>query len=228
MQLAAAERALQRRQADQLMQAGLTLRDPARFDLRGQVVFGSDCVIDINVVLEGCVELGDRVTIGPNCWVSNARLGNDVIVHSNCVIDDANVGAGARIGPFARLRPGAELASNVHIGNFVEIKKSQIGADTKVNHLAYIGDSDIGDAVNIGAGVITCNYDGVGKYKTVVGDGAFIGSNTQLVAPVTIGAGATIGAGSTIRQDAPSGKLTLTPGRQKTVSRWRRRRDDSQ
>jgi len=227
-QLAAAERALQRRQAHQLMQAGLTLRDPARFDLRGQVVFGSDCVIDINVVLGGCVELGDRVTIGPNCQVSNARIEDDVVVHSNCVIDDAKVGAGARIGPFARLRPGAELAANVHIGNFVEIKKSQIGADTKVNHLAYIGDSDIGDAVNIGAGVITCNYDGVGKYKTVVGDGAFIGSNTQLVAPVTIGAGATIGAGSTIRQDAPSGKLTLTPGRQKTVSRWRRRRDDSQ
>ena len=228
VQLAAAERALQRRQAHQLMQAGLTLRDPARFDLRGQAVFGGDCVIDINVVLEGLVELGERVTIGPNCQVRNARLGDDVVVHSNCVIDDVKVGAGAQIGPFARLRPGTELAANVRVGNFVEIKKSQIGADTKVNHLAYIGDSDIGGAVNIGAGVITCNYDGVGKHKTVVGDGAFIGSNTQLVAPVTIGAGATIGAGSTIRQDAPSGKLTLTPGRQKTVSRWRRRRDDSQ
>ena len=227
-QLAAAERALQRRQAHQLMQAGLTLRDPARFDLRGQVVFGDDCVIDINVVLEGLVELGDRVTIGPHCQVRNARLGNDVVVYSNCVLDDVKVGASAQIGPFARLRPGAELAANVHLGNFVEIKKSLIGADTKVNHLAYIGDSDIGDAVNIGAGVITCNYDGVGKHKTVVGDGAFIGANTQLVAPVTVGAGATIGAGSTIRQDAPSGKLTLTPGRQKTVSRWRRRRDDSQ
>jgi bifunctional UDP-N-acetylglucosamine pyrophosphorylase/glucosamine-1-phosphate N-acetyltransferase len=225
-QLAAAERALQRREADRLMHEGLTLRDPERFDLRGEIAFGEDCSIDINVVLEGRIEFGSGVTIGPNCHIRNTQLADDVTVHANCVIDSAQVGQGASIGPFARLRPEAELGADAQIGNFVEIKKSQIKAGTKINHLAYIGDSEVGQSVNIGAGVITCNYDGHSKYKTVIGDGAFIGSNAQLVAPVTIGPGATIGAGSTIRQDAPAGKLTLTHGRQKTLDRWRRRQDD--
>ncbi len=220
-ELAKAERALQYSQAEQLMIKGLTLKDPSRFDLRGTMEFGSDSIVDVNAVFEGNVQIGSRVVIGPNCLIRNSILSDDVIVEANSIIDGAAIGAGCVIGPFARLRPETELASNVRVGNFVEIKKSHLGVGSKANHLAYLGDSSIGKNVNIGAGVITCNYDGSQKHETVVEDNAFIGSDTQLVAPVKIGSGATIGAGSTIRRDAPSDKLTLTEAKTKTLSDWR-------
>ena len=185
------------------MQQGVTLRDPARFDLRGELKCGRDVVIDVNVVIEGKVELGDGVRIGPNNVIRDARIGAGTVVQPNCVIEQAVVGRDCRIGPFARLRPGAAIGDGAHIGNFVEIKKSEIGAGSKVNHLAYVGDTTIGKDVNIGAGTITCNYDGANKHHTVIGDRAFIGSNTALVAPVTIGADATIGAGSVIAKARP-------------------------
>ncbi len=222
VQLAALERWYQRREADRLMRAGVTLLDPARFDLRGRLETGRDVTIDINCVFEGAVHLGDRVRIGPNCCLRDCTLGSDTQVFANSVIDGARVGAGALVGPFTRLRPDAELADATHVGNFVEIKKAQIGYGSKVNHLTYVGDARIGRGVNIGAGTITCNYDGANKHLTVIGDGAFIGSNTALVAPVTVGEGATIGAGSTIGRTAPAGKLTLTRAPQITIDGWQR------
>jgi len=221
-QLAVQERCFQQRQAEACLQAGVTLLDPARFDLRGRLDAGQDVVIDINAVLEGRITLGDRVNIGPNVTIRNTTVGDDVTILANCVIDDAVIGAGSRIGPFARLRPDTSLAASTHIGNFVEIKKSAVGEGSKVNHLSYVGDTTIGRGVNIGAGTITCNYDGANKHRTVIGDNVFIGSDTQLVAPVEVKDGATIGAGSTITRDVPAHELTLSRVPQKTHSGWKR------
>jgi bifunctional UDP-N-acetylglucosamine pyrophosphorylase/glucosamine-1-phosphate N-acetyltransferase len=222
VQLARLERDYQQRQATACMQAGVTLIDPARFDLRGRLVAGVDVVIDVNAVLEGDITLGDRVVIGPNVMIRNAMIAADVTILANCVIEDAEIGAGSRIGPFARIRPETRLAENTHIGNFVEVKKSDIGSGSKVNHLSYIGDTTIGRNVNIGAGTITCNYDGANKHRTLIGDNVFIGSDTQLVAPVEVKSGATIGAGSTITRDAPANELTLSRAPQQTRPGWKR------
>jgi len=221
-QLAALERCFQQRQASECLRAGVTLIDPARFDLRGRLTAGQDVVIDVNAVLEGTVRLGNRVTVGPNVVMRNTTVGDDVIILANCVIEDALIGDGARIGPFARIRPETVLAAGSHIGNFVEIKKSQVGEGSKINHLSYIGDASVGCNVNIGAGTITCNYDGAYKHRTVIGDNVFIGSDTQLVAPVEVGDGATIGAGSTITRDAPAGELTLSRAPQQSRPGWKR------
>ena len=221
-QLALLEDALRRQHAEALMAAGVTLADPARIDVRGRLSCGRDVVIDVNAVFEGDVELADGVTVGPNAWIRDARIGAGVCIHPNTIVDGADVGPGCELGPFARIRPGTVLADGVKIGNFVETKKSRIGKGSKVNHLTYVGDAEIGAGVNVGAGTITCNYDGVNKHRTVIGDGAFIGSNTALVAPVTVGERATIGAGSTISKDAPSDQLTVARGRQVTVKGWKR------
>ena len=219
-QLAQAEKALRKRTAVELMVAGLTLRDPRRFDLRGKLEFGRDCVLDVNCVLEGTVKLGDRVKIGPGAVIKDCEIGNDTEVLAHCVLEGARIGNKVRIGPFARIRPESELGDGSHVGNFVEVKKTRLGKKSKANHLAYLGDAQVGDEVNIGAGVITCNYDGVAKHVTTIGDGAFIGSDTTLVAPVSIGPGAYIGAGSTITRDAPAGQLTLARVRQETKAGW--------
>ena len=221
-QLAFQERCFQERQATACLLAGVTLIDPARFDLRGELHSGQDVVIDINVILEGDVRLGDRVHIGPNVLLRNVEIGEGVEILANCVIEDAVIGSNSRIGPFARIRPETVLAENTHIGNFVEIKKSDVGTGSKINHLSYIGDTSVGSGVNIGAGTITCNYDGANKYRTLIGDNVFIGSDTQLIAPVKIEAGATIGAGSTISRDAPAGELTLSRAPQETRTGWKR------
>lgn len=222
VQLAHLERVFQRRQAEALMRSGVTLADPARFDVRGELAAGSDSFIDVNSVFEGEVTLGTGVRIGPNCVIRNATLGDAVEVLANSVIDTARIGNACRIGPFARIRPDTELSEHVHIGNFVEVKKSRIAARSKVNHLSYVGDTHMGSDVNIGAGSITCNYDGANKHLTEIGDDVFIGSDTQLVAPVKVGDGATIGAGTTVTRDVPPGKLTLSRARQKTVEGWSR------
>ena len=222
VQLAAAEKALRKRTATELMLAGLTLRDPRRFDLRGGLEFGRDCVIDVNCVFEGTVKLGNRVQVGPNSVIRDCEIGDDTEVLSHCVLDGAKVGARVRIGPYARIRPETELADEVHIGNFVEVKKSRFGKHSKANHLAYIGDAKVGERVNIGAGAITCNYDGTAKHTTVIEDGAFVGTNATLVAPVTIGAGAYIAAGSTISKNAPPGELSIARARQETKTGWQR------
>jgi len=221
-QLADLERRYQRREAQRLMQAGVTLRDPARFDLRGALNTGRDVVIDINVIIEGTVRLGDRVRVGPNSVLRDVEVGSDTEIFANCVLDQARIGARCRIGPFARIRPETELANEVHIGNFVEIKKSQVGDGTKINHLSYVGDSSVGQRVNIGAGTITCNYDGANKHRTVIEDDVFIGSDTQLVAPITVSKGATLGAGTTLTRDAPAAELTLSRAKQVTVPGWKR------
>jgi len=221
-QLAVQERCYQRRQAERCMRNGVTLIDPARFDLRGELHAGQDVIIDVNAVLEGEIRLGNRVSIGPNVAMRNVRAGDDVVILANCVIEDAVIGNAARIGPFARVRPETQLAEHTHVGNFVEIKKSDIGAGSKINHLSYIGDTTIGRGVNVGAGTITCNYDGASKHRTIIGDDVFIGSDTQLVAPVTVADGATIGAGSTITRDAPAGELTLSRAEQVTRRGWKR------
>ena len=221
-QLAFLERYHQFTQAQALMRRGVTLADPARFDLRGELQAGADVFIDVNVVIEGEVRLGNGVAIGPNCVVRDAELGDGVAVFSHCVIDNAIVGRGGKIGPFARIRPGTSLGKETQIGNFVEVKQSTIKAGSKASHLAYIGDSEVGAGVNIGAGTITCNYDGAAKHKTLIGDDVFIGSNTELVAPVTISDGATIGAGATITKDVEAGTLALSKREQKTIKNWRR------
>ena len=221
-QLAMLEAALRLHHAEALMTAGVTLADPGRVDVRGRLSCGRDVIIDVNAVFEGDVELGDGVIIGPNAWIRDARIGDGVCIHPNTVVDGADVGPGCELGPFARIRPGTVLADGVKVGNFVETKKSRIGKGSKVNHLSYVGDAEIGAGVNVGAGTITCNYDGVNKHRTVIGDGAFIGSNTALVAPVSVGEGATIGAGSTISKDAPADQLTVARGRQVTVKGWKR------
>jgi len=221
-QLAEVEKIYRRRQAEKLMREGVKLYDPTRIDVRGTLQVGTDIEIDINCVFEGNVSLSDRVKIGANCVIRNSTIGSDSIVQPMSSIDEAIIGNRVSIGPFARIRPGTECADEVKIGNFVETKKSQIGAGSKVNHLSYIGDSEIGAAVNIGAGTITCNYDGVNKFKTIIEDGVFIGSNTQLVAPVRIARGATIGAGSTITSDTPADKLTLSRSKQVTIDAWKK------
>jgi bifunctional UDP-N-acetylglucosamine pyrophosphorylase/glucosamine-1-phosphate N-acetyltransferase len=221
-ELAQLERIHQQNLAQQLLTQGVTLRDPARLDVRGELKCGRDVTIDVNVIFEGTVSLADNVSIGPNNVIRNASIGAGTQIEANCVIEDATVGSSCRIGPFARLRPGACLADQVHVGNYVEIKQSEIGAGSKANHLSYIGDTTIGEKVNIGAGTITCNYDGANKHRTVIGDNAFIGSNAALVAPVTIGANATIGAGSVIAKDAPAGELTVARAKQTTVPGWKR------
>jgi bifunctional UDP-N-acetylglucosamine pyrophosphorylase/glucosamine-1-phosphate N-acetyltransferase len=220
-QLAELERIYQREAAHRLLESGVTLADPARFDVRGELVCGRDVSIDVNCVFEGVVKLGDRVRIGPNCVLKNVSLGADTQVNAFSLLEDASVGADCRIGPYARLRPGAALADEVHIGNFVEVKNSRIGKGSKSNHLAYIGDSDVGGQSNIGAGTITCNYDGVNKNRTTIGDGVFVGSNSTLVAPVTIADGSYIGAGSTISKDTPPGQLTVSRSKQVSIPAWK-------
>jgi bifunctional UDP-N-acetylglucosamine pyrophosphorylase/glucosamine-1-phosphate N-acetyltransferase len=221
-QLAMSERLYQRRIRDELLERGVTLADPARIDVRGSLEVGRDVFIDVGVVFEGHVKLGDRVRIGPYCVLSNTVLGADSVVHSHCNLADATTGTNCEIGPFARFRPGAKLANRVKAGNFVEIKNSDIDDGSKVNHLSYIGDTSIGTKVNVGAGTITCNYDGANKHRTVIGAGAFIGSGVMLIAPVTVGTGATIGAGSAISRDTPEAELTLARARQVTVPGWKR------
>ena len=223
IQLSHLERVYQADQANILMEQGVTLMDPARFDLRGTIEsLGTDIIIDVNVILDGKNSLGNNVRIGANTYINNSIIADNVDILANCIIDNAIVGQGSKIGPFARLRPETVLAEQVHIGNFVEIKKSSVASASKINHLSYIGDATVGSHVNIGAGTITCNYDGVNKFRTIIEDGAFIGSDSQLVAPVTIGKNATIGAGSTITKDSPEHQLTLSRAKQVSISGWQR------
>ncbi len=222
MQLAMLERAFQLRAARRLAVEGVRFADPARFDQRGTVTVGHDVEIDADVILEGEVQLGDYVRIGPFCRIRNSRLAAGTVVQAHCDIDGVVSHGACSIGPFARLRPGTELSEGVHVGNFVETKKARLGKGSKANHLSYLGDAEIGVGVNIGAGTITCNYDGVNKFATRIDDGAFIGSNSSLVAPVSIGKDATIGAGSVITKDAPEGELTVARGRQSSISGWKR------
>jgi len=221
-QLAAAERILRRRRAGELMAAGVTLVDPERIDVRGELTCGRDVVIEPDVIFEGVVHIGDGVRIGAFTQVRNTLIGAGTVVHPHCLLEDGVIGPDCDIGPYARMRPGTELAEGAKLGNFVEVKKSVIGPHSKVNHLTYIGDATIGADVNVGAGTITCNYDGANKHRTVIGDGAFIGSGVELVAPVEIGAGATIGAGSTITKPAPANQLTLERAKQLTIPGWQR------
>jgi bifunctional UDP-N-acetylglucosamine pyrophosphorylase/glucosamine-1-phosphate N-acetyltransferase len=222
VQLAELERTYQHNLAHRLLEQGVTLADPARIDIRGSLNCGRDVSIDVGCVFEGDVALGDRVSIGAHCVIRNARIDASAVVKPFCHIEEAVVGTAAQIGPYARLRPGAVLAEDVHIGNFVEVKNSHIGAGSKANHLSYVGDATIGARVNLGAGTITCNYDGVNKSRTIIEDDAFVGSATQLVAPVTVGAGATLAAGTTLTQDAPANKLTVSRNRQTTIDDWQR------
>lgn len=221
VQLAYLERCYQRKMANRLMRDGVTLRDPERFDVRGELQVGADCIIDINVVFEGHVVLGTNVSIGANCVIKKSRIGDGTVIHPNSVIEQAEIGSDCQIGPFARIRPDSVLREGVKIGNFVEVKKVDVGAGSKINHLAYVGDAKVGSQVNIGAGCITCNYDGVNKYQTIIGDGAFIGSDSQLVAPVEVGAGAYVGAGSTITKNAPADQLSVSRARQVVVKGWK-------
>ncbi len=221
-QLAELERRLQRARAEALMESGVRLADPARFDLRGTLECGSDVEIDVNCIFEGDVQLADGARIGAHCVIRDARIGAGAVIHPFTHIEGAVVGPGALVGPYARLRPGAELGRDVHIGNFVEVKNSRLAAGAKANHLAYLGDATVGERVNYGAGSITANYDGANKHRTVIGADAHIGSNCVLVAPVTVGEGATIGGGSTVCRNAPAGQLTLARARQVTLEGWQR------
>ncbi len=221
-ELAATERRFQFLQAQQCLQNGLTIVDAARFDLRGSLSFGQDCLIDVNVIFSGNVTLGDNVTIHANCILSNCRIGDGTVIHPNTVLEDCQIGLNANIGPFARIRPGTSLADDTRIGNFVELKNTQLSTGSKVNHLSYVGDSEVGENTNIGAGVITCNYDGANKHKTKIGRNAFIGSNAQLVAPVTVEDDATIAAGSTITQTVPEKSLAVARSKQRNIAGWNR------
>lgn len=222
LQLAELERWYQRREADRLMTEGATLADPARIDVRGELTIGNDILIDVNVVFEGKVSIGSGVSIGPGCVIKDAKIADGAQIHAHSVIEGTTVGANAQIGPFARLRPGTELAADTKVGNFVETKKAVVGQGSKINHLSYVGDASLGRNVNVGAGTITCNYDGVNKFRTDIGDGVFVGSNTSLVAPVTISAEATIGAGSTITRNVADSELAVARARQRNVSGWER------
>ncbi|MCX4189826.1 bifunctional UDP-N-acetylglucosamine diphosphorylase/glucosamine-1-phosphate N-acetyltransferase GlmU [Methylophaga sp. OBS3] len=222
VQLAELESYYQQKRATELMMSGVTFRDPARIDIRGDLTAGQDVTIDINVIFEGKNTIADNVEIGAHCIIINSTIHQGAKILPNSIIENAEVGANCAVGPFARLRPGTVLAEKAKIGNFVEVKNANIGLGSKVNHLSYIGDTDMGADVNIGAGTITCNYDGANKHRTIIGDRVFVGSDTQLVAPVTVEDGATIGAGSTIRKTAPADALTLTVSKQKTVEGWKR------
>jgi len=220
-QMAALERTYQRNIAEQLLEAGVALADPARLDVRGTLLSGKDCSIDVNCVFEGNVIIGDGVSIGPNCVLKDVRIAAGTRIEAFCHIDSAEIGARCSLGPYARIRPATVLDEEVHIGNFVEVKASHLGAGTKAGHLSYLGDSSLGRNVNVGAGTITCNYDGANKHRTIIEDDVFIGSDTQLVAPVRVGRGATLAAGTTLTRDAPEGQLTLSRAEQKSV-RWKR------
>ena len=222
VQLAGLERALQQWQAETLMLNGATLADPARIDVRGNVTTGEDVLIDINVIFEGNVTLGHNVVIGPNCVLKNCTIGDGTVIKANTMIEDATVAAKCTLGPYARLRPGSVMEEDSHVGNFVEMKKTRLGKGSKANHLTYLGDAEIGEKVNIGAGTITCNYDGVNKSKTIIGDNAFIGSNSSLVAPVNIGTMATIGAGSVITTSVNDEQLAVARGKQRNLDGWQR------
>lgn len=222
MQLAEVERIYQRRVAEQLMANGATLMDPNRIDVRGELQVGKDVEIDVNTVFEGSNYLGDKVKVGANTVIIDTTIETGTRVYANCHIENAIIGSKCELGPFARIRPDTKLDENVKVGNFVEVKKSNVKSGSKINHLSYIGDSDVGKNVNIGAGTITCNYDGANKHRTVIGDNVFVGSDTQFVAPVTVADGATIGAGSTITKDTPKEKLTLARSKQVTIENWRR------
>lgn len=222
VQLAELERLYQRNLANQLMEQGVTIMDPQRIDIRGTLDCGRDVQIDIGCIFEGQVTVADGVQIGAYCVIRNAHIAAGTVIKPYCHIDDSKIGAGSQIGPYARLRPGTLLAEDVHIGNFVEVKNAQIAAHSKANHLAYLGDATIGERVNVGAGTITCNYDGVNKFRTVIEDDAFIGSDSQLIAPVTVGKGATLGAGTSLSKDAPAGQLTVSRARQVSLSGWQR------
>ena len=221
-QLANMERVLQKNKAERLMESGVQIMDPTRIDIRGTLKAGKGVVLDINCVFEGKVVLGDNVIIGPNCVVSDSKLDSGTVLKPNSVLEGADVGKNCSVGPFARLRPGAVLGDDVSVGNFVEVKKSVFGVGAKANHLAYVGDSEVGAGANIGAGTITCNYDGANKSKTKIGKNAFIGSNSSLVAPVSIGDEATVGAGSTITKDVKDGELAVGRSSQKNVAGWMR------
>ncbi len=222
LQLADLERKWQRHQANQLMRQGVGLADPERFDLRGTLQHGKDCYIDINTIIEGTVKFGNRVLIGANCHIKDCVIDDDVIVHDMSILEQSRLEAGSAIGPYARLRPGSSLGKHVHIGNFVEVKNTRIDDETKAGHLSYLGDAVIGGGVNIGAGTIICNYDGVQKHQTKIEDGVFIGSNNSLIAPVCIAAGATTAAGSVIHKDVPPGQLAVARGRQTNIENWKR------
>lgn len=222
LQLAELERQHQRQIAERLMTEGATLADPARIDVRGSLITGRDVLIDVNCVFEGRVELGDNVVIGAGCIIRDAVIAANSVIEPLTMIDQSRIGSDAQVGPFARLRPGTELGTGAKIGNFVETKKTVVGAGSKINHLSYVGDTTIGSGANIGAGTITCNYDGVNKYRTEIGDNAFIGSNSALIAPVVIGAGATVGAGSVITGDVPAEQLAIARGRQRIINGWQR------
>jgi bifunctional UDP-N-acetylglucosamine pyrophosphorylase/glucosamine-1-phosphate N-acetyltransferase len=221
-QLAGLERYYQRSRAEQLMRGGVTIADPARLDIRGEVDIGLDVSLDVNVILEGKVVIAEGTSIGPNCLIKNAEIGAGSQILANTVIEQASIGAGCRIGPYARLRPGTDLAEDVHIGNFVEVKNTRVGRGSKANHLTYLGDSQVGKGVNIGAGTITCNYDGAEKHVTIIEDDVFVGSGVELVAPIRVGAGATIGAGATVTKDVASGVLSVSRARQTTIENWTR------
>jgi len=219
-QLARLERLHQAHLAQALMATGVTLADPARIDIRGTLATGTDVVIDANCIFEGDCVLGSNVHVGPNCLISGSRVADDTTILANCVLEKAEVGSNATVGPFARLRPGTVTDDGIRIGNFVETKNARIGSGSKINHLSYVGDAVLGKQVNVGAGTITCNYDGANKHQTTIEDGAFIGSNTALVAPVVVSAGATVGAGSTITHRASADKLTLTRAKQTEIEHW--------
>ncbi|EOD78145.1 N-acetylglucosamine-1-phosphate uridyltransferase [Grimontia indica] len=222
IQLARLERAYQAAQAEKLLESGVMLRDPARFDLRGQLQCGTDVEIDVNVVIEGSVTLGDNVVIGAGCVLKDCEIDDNTVVRPYSVIEGASVGEDCTVGPFARLRPGAELVEDAHVGNFVEVKNARIGKGSKANHLTYLGDAEVGERVNIGAGTITCNYDGANKHKTVIEDDVFVGSDSQLVAPVTIKKGATIGAGTTLTSNVEEGQLVITRAKARAIDGWKR------
>ena len=222
IQLAQLERAQQKQQAEKLMRAGVTLLDPARFDLRGEAQIASDVTIDVNVILEGQVSIGANTYIGPNTLLRNVRIGENVIINANTVIEDAIIENNCEVGPFARLRPGTCLKQGAHVGNFAEIKNSEVGEGTKIHHVSYMGDTTLGKNVNIGAGTIVCNYDGANKHKTIIEDNAFVGSNSSLIAPITIGENATIGAGSAVRGNVPANALAITRAEQRIVEKWQR------
>ncbi|AYN28263.1 MULTISPECIES: bifunctional UDP-N-acetylglucosamine diphosphorylase/glucosamine-1-phosphate N-acetyltransferase GlmU [Buttiauxella] len=222
LQLSRLERVYQTEQADKLLLAGVMLRDPSRFDLRGELTHGRDVEIDTNVIIEGKVTLGHRVKIGTGCVIKNSVIGDDCEISPYSVVEDANLASACTIGPFARLRPGAELAEGAHVGNFVEMKKARLGKGSKAGHLSYLGDAEIGDNVNIGAGTITCNYDGANKFKTIIGDDVFVGSDSQLVAPVTVARGATIGAGTTVTRNVGEDELVVSRVKQTHIQGWQR------